>query len=199
MNKKELIQHYEKFKPEIKNRLKEFEAIDKTNKSVLFKELVYCLLTAGTSAELSLKTIEYIGGVIHYGTEEEIIAKLKEIYRFYNIRGNYIFLARDKFKDLDITNENIREQLVDEIKGLGMKEASHFLRNIGFKGYAILDKHIIQCLYELNVLENNKPPKSIKHYLEIEEIMKSFSNKINISMDELDLVLWSWKTGKVLK
>ena len=199
MNKKELIQHYEKFKPEIKNRLNEFEQIDKENKKELFKELCYCLLTAGTSAELSLKTIEYIGGVIHYGTEEEIIAKLKEIYRFYNIRGNYIFLARDKFKDLDITNENIREQLVDEIKGLGMKEASHFLRNIGFKGYAILDKHIIQCLYELNVLENNKPPKSIKHYLEIEEIMKSFSNKINISMDELDLVLWSWKTGKVLK
>ena len=89
--------------------------------------------------------------------------------------------------------------MVENFKGIGYKEASHFLRNIGFKGYGILDKHIINCLFELGVIKEAIPPKNKRDYLEIEEKMKKFSEKIRIDFDELDLVLWSFKTGKVLK
>jgi len=85
------------------------------------------------------------------------------------------------------------------IKGLGYKEGSHFLRNIGFKGYAILDKHIIRSLCEFGYLDNPKPPSTKKKYLLIEEILKQFAIDIGVDFDELDVLLWSRKTGEILK
>ena len=85
------------------------------------------------------------------------------------------------------------------VKGIGYKEASHFLRNIGFKGYAILDKHVLRSLHEYGVIDNPKPPTSGKKYLEIEAKMKEFAKEIDIDFDDLDLLLWSNKTGEILK
>ena len=85
------------------------------------------------------------------------------------------------------------------VKGLGYKEASHFLRNIGFKGYGILDKHIVRSLHELKVINSPKPPSSRGKYLEAEEKMRRFANRAGINFDELDLLLWSMKTGEILK
>ena len=67
------------------------------------------------------------------------------------------------------------------IKGLGYKEASHFLRNIGFKGYGILDKHIVRCLAELGVIDSPKPPTSRNRYLEVEERMREFARNALIN------------------
>ena len=89
--------------------------------------------------------------------------------------------------------------LKQDIKGLGYKEASHYLRNIGFKGYGILDKHIIRCLAELGVLDSAKPPTTRARYLASEGLMKDFAKEVGINFDELDLALWSMKTGKILK
>ena len=94
-----------------------------------------------------------------------------------------------------------RDWLVKEkgIKGLGYKEASHYLRNIGFKGYAILDKHILRCLAELGFIEDPKPPGNRARYLAYEEKLKDLARLTGIDFDELDLVLWSHKTGEILK
>jgi N-glycosylase/DNA lyase len=83
--------------------------------------------------------------------------------------------------------------------GLGYKEASHFLRNIGFRGYAILDKHILRSLYEFGVLDSPKPPTTKNRYIETENKFKEFANQLGIQLDELDLLLWSEKTGEILK
>jgi len=85
------------------------------------------------------------------------------------------------------------------VKGLGYKEASHFLRNIGFKGYGILDKHIVRSLYELKVIDSPKPPTSREKYLSTEDRMRRFAGNAGINFDELDLLLWSMKTGEILK
>jgi len=94
-----------------------------------------------------------------------------------------------------------RDWLVKEkgIKGLGYKEASHFLRNIGFKGYAILDKHVLKCLAELKLIDEPKPPNTRTKYLSFEARLKDLTQLTGIDFDELDLVLWSMKTGVVLK
>ena len=94
-----------------------------------------------------------------------------------------------------------RDWLVKEkrIKGLGYKEASHFLRNIGLKGYAILDKHILRSLAELNFIEDPTPPNTRSKYLTIENKLKEFAKQVEIDFDEMDLVLWSLKTGEILK
>jgi N-glycosylase/DNA lyase len=94
-----------------------------------------------------------------------------------------------------------RDWLVREkgIKGLGYKEASHYLRNIGFRGYAILDKHVLRCLAELKIIDDPKPPNTRARYLTVENKLKQLTDKLKIDFDELDLVLWSMKTGVILK
>ena len=99
-----------------------------------------------------------------------------------------------------LTNpRQIREYLVENIKGIGYKEASHFLRNIGHRNLAILDRHILKNLKDLKVI--NDIPKSLSKnkYFEIEKKFSNFSKEINIPMDELDLLFWSIETGEVFR
>jgi len=81
---------------------------------------------------------------------------------------------------------------------LGLKEASHFLRNIGFDDYAIIDFHIVDLLVKENLI---KRPKTItpKIYLEIETVLKKLAIQVNLTLAELDLYLWYLETGKILK
>ena len=94
----------------------------------------------------------------------------------------------------------LREWLVENVLGLGYKEASHFLRNIGKNdGLAILDRHILRNLKRLNVI--NSIPKSISKnkYLEIERCFSKFAIDNDIALDELDLLFWSMETGEIRK
>ena len=93
-----------------------------------------------------------------------------------------------------------REWILKNIKGMGLKEANHVLRNLGFgENIAILDRHILRNLAELNVID--EVPKTIteKKYYEIEEKMREYSKYSGIKMDELDLVLWYKEAGEVFK
>jgi len=133
-------------------------------------------------------------------------------HRYPNARPAYVVVTRDylqssfsmrlreRLRGLRDPQER-RDWLAREprIKGLGYKEASHFLRNVGFKGYAILDKHILRCLSEVGVIDSPKPPTTRRRYLENEIRMLQFANDLQIDFDELDLVLWSMKTGEILK
>ena len=98
----------------------------------------------------------------------------------------------------NISNKSLREWLVKNIKGLGYKEASHFLRNIGFDDYAIIDFHIVDLLVKYNIIQK---PKSLtkQKYLEIEEKLRKIAKKTNLTLAELDLYLWYMETGKILK
>ncbi|OGS46906.1 MAG: hypothetical protein A2539_02130 [Elusimicrobia bacterium RIFOXYD2_FULL_34_15] len=190
---------------EIKKRLNEFK-IPKTNEKIL-EELCFCILTANASARMGLNSIEAIKNKIKTGSASDIQKLLKGKHRFYNMRARYIAHTRDFLREtynLDIkklldsfkTPEERRHFFAKtkDIKGIGYKEASHFLRNIGYCDYAILDKHILSCLKDLKVITGKE-----KDYLEIEKKMKKFAKKIKINMDELDLALWSYKTGEILK
>lgn len=178
----------------------------------IFEELAFCIFTANTSAEMGAKAVDAVRNVLINGTADEMTRRLEGIYRFNNVRPAHIihtrsylknslnFRLKNKINSFKDKNE-LREffALNRDIKGLGMKEASHFLRNIGFKGYAILDKHIINSLHEFGVIKTNDKPKNAKEYLEIEQKFIDFSKEIEIDMDELDLLLWSRKNGRILK
>jgi N-glycosylase/DNA lyase len=93
-----------------------------------------------------------------------------------------------------------REAVLKQLKGLGMKESSHFLRNIGVRGLAILDRHIFKQLTRLGVIpEIPKNAPTPKRYLEIEQAWHAFANEVGISLDELDLLFWSMETGEIRK
>ena len=183
----------------INSRMTEFENVPR-NFDDLFRELVFCILAAGTSAELGIKTINHLGDVIFTGSEKDIQKKLKEVYRFHTIRAEYIHQARENFRNLDINAQDIRINLVENIKGIGFKEASHFLRHIGYNNLAIIDFHIVDLLVKNNLIEAPKS-RSItqKKYIEIENLLDEIAQKTNLCLGELDLYLWYEETGKILK
>ncbi|MEO8434851.1 MAG: hypothetical protein ABI596_08145 [Pyrinomonadaceae bacterium] len=133
-------------------------------------------------------------------------------HRFPSSRPGYVVITRDYLQrhcDMRIGEQltsfadpmERRDWLASEpqIKGLGYKESSHFLRNVGFKGYGILDKHVLKCLTEVGVIDSAKPPSTRRKYLETEAKMQLFARDVRIDFEELDLVLWSMKTGEILK
>ena len=140
------------------------------------------------------------------------VLKKAGAHRFPVARPRYIVVTRAYFREsfgmalrtrlLSFSDPlERRDWLAQEkqIKGLGYKEASHFLRNIGIKGHAILDKHVMRCLAEIGVINSSKPPSTRTKYLETEKEFLRFARDIKINCDELDLVLWSMKTGEILK
>ena len=68
-----------------------------------------------------------------------------------------------------------------------------------YRGYPILDKHIVNGLREMGVINKRLKPTTRKGYLAIEKKLARFADEIGIDMDHLDLLLWSRKTGEILK
>jgi N-glycosylase/DNA lyase len=161
---------------------------------------------------MGLRSIEAVSELLCHGTREEMTRALTSVHRYPRARPGYIVTTRDylhqdcgmRIRDrLASFSDPIerRDWLAREprIKGLRYKESSHYLRNIGFSGYAILDKHVLRCLAELGIVETPQPPTTRARYLETENLMKKFARALRIDFDELDLVLWSMKTGEILK
>lgn len=198
---------------EITRRLAEFTKIGTsgTNRN-LFEEMVFCFFTGGCSARMGLNALEAVKPILMTADQAELTNALLGVHRYPNARSRYIIASRtflqehcgmrlrNKLKGFECRHER-RDWLVKEkgIKGLGYKEASHYLRNIGFKGYAILDKHVLNCLAELKIIDDPKPPNTRTKYLMIEEKLQQLTDLTGIDFDELDLVLWSMKTGVILK
>jgi N-glycosylase/DNA lyase len=93
-----------------------------------------------------------------------------------------------------------RDWLAASVLGLGYKESSHFLRNIGFEEFAIIDFHIIDLLAREKLIRKPRS-KSLpkKKYLRIEKALGRIAKRVGMSQGELDLYLWYMETGKILK
>ena len=163
---------------------------------------------------MGLKSVDAVRTLLLDGDSDSMTAALKQAgaHRFPVARPRYIVTTRNYFhakcgmalrKHLRSFKDPFerRDWLAQDkqVKGLGYKEASHFLRNIGVKGHAILDKHVMRCLVEVGVVDSARPPSTRRKYLEVEQQLIRFARDIGVDFDELDLVLWSMKTGEVLK
>ncbi|MFH1395102.1 MAG: N-glycosylase/DNA lyase [Candidatus Omnitrophota bacterium] len=208
---KDLTGKYKKKKSEIQKRLKEFKNKWKQPDEAVFSELCFCICTPQSRAAQCDKAVQTLTRkrILFNGTLRELKAGLRGV-RFPTNKAGYIFESRKlfnvngKLKIKDKVNINnipaTREWFVKNVKGIGFKEASHFLRNIGFgKKLAILDVHVLRNLEKYKVI--NKTPKTIskKAYLKLEEKFIRFSKSIKIPPDELDLLFWSNETGSIFK
>jgi len=178
----------------------------------VFAELTFCILTPQSKAKVCWNAVKRLldRNLLLKEDANKIVKQLNGV-RFKYKKAKYIIEARKFFTingkiyirpNLKKFNENkdMREWLIRSIKGMGYKEASHFLRNIGLgENLAILDRHILKNLKFLGIIE--KIPTSLpeKKYLEIEGKMKKFARKVNIPMSHLDLVLWYKETGEIFK
>jgi len=202
---RELTILYASKKPDIKRRLEEFKQIWWQPEHKIFAELVFCLCTPQSKASICNSAVKKLEeqNLLLTGDEKQIAEVLSKTgVRFSNNKASYVVKAREYFmKDGQIkikpkinTDDirGLREWLAENIPGLGMKEASHFLRNIGFgQDVAILDRHILRSLVDYGVVKEIPNTLTKQKYLEIEQKMREFSKKASISMDELDMLFWS--------
>lgn len=195
----DIISYYKIKKNEIKSRLKDFE-----NSKDYFYEMCFCILTPQSSAKAAWSSILKLKEV-DFKNKEVNPEKYIEGVRFHINKSKYLLELKDKY-DFILNNLNnikdsmeLREFLVKNVKGYGYKESGHFLRNIGHKNLAILDRHILKNLLKNNVIDEIPSSLTPKKYFEIENKFLEFSSKINIPMDHLDLLFWSKETGEIFK
>ncbi len=203
---------YRERRDEIQKRLEEFRQVMQWRDEDVFAELCFCLLTPQSSAKTCWDAVTRLKQqtLMLKGTAVQLEPLLKAV-RFGESKARYIVEARNMFsKDgrLEVKPRlasfynpfELREWLVEEVKGLGYKEASHFLRNIGLgEEFAILDRHILRNLNRLGVISEIPTTITKKRYLEIEEKLRRFAEKIGIPMADLDLLFWSRETGWIFK
>ncbi|MEK6890971.1 MAG: N-glycosylase/DNA lyase [Nanoarchaeota archaeon] len=191
----------------IDKRVEEFNSFKNKTSKEIFSEMCFCFMTANFSANGGIKIQNAVGEGFFVLPEDLLAFQLKTLgHRFPNARARFVVEARRYMNNIkDILEEfksdfERREFLVKNVKGLGYKEASHFLRNIGYGDAAIIDFHIIDLLVKENLVERPKSKSLTKNkYLEIENVLRDLSDKTGIGLGELDLYLWYMETGKILK
>lgn len=209
---KEIKQIYRTIRDKIISRMNDFREVLNKDDDRIFAELIFCLLTPQSNAKICWNAVENVvrKGLLLNGSREQILKEIGGV-RFKYKKADYILLARKQFMDdgrLNIKDkvkgfvniEDARDWLVNNIKGMGYKEASHFLRNIGLgEELAILDRHILKNLKLLGVIRDVPNHLSKKNYFEIEKRFEELAKRINIPMSHLDLVLWYKETKEVFK
>ena len=163
----------------------------------LFSELSFCVLTANWSAKGGIKAQNEIGpeGFAKLDIDELEYALRKVGHRFPKARAQYIVSNRwiiGTIRHLFVLPYyQMREFIVKNMKGIGWKESSHFLRNVGYGEVAILDKHILRLMKESNLIDSIPKGWTKKRYLEYEKILKDvLENHFNEPIGKLDLYLW---------
>lgn len=202
----ELRSAYELHADALRSKLLEYRAVPPER---YFYELCYCLMTPQSSAlqcnavAIELERREFRD---HPFDPTPLLRSWEGGYvRFHNTKAARLLEARVSFPSIagflsgDMEDKELRQLLVDGIRGIGLKEASHFLRNIGRTRVTIVDRHILRNLLRLGILA--VWPKSIspRRYLEIEAAFEHLAETLGIPVDELDLLLWSRETGFLLK
>lgn len=211
MVRETLLQSYNKRKDAIKKRLEEFDDVWKEPEKKIFEELCFCLCTPQSKARSCDVFIRKASesGALFKGTEKELRTLMPGV-RFCDNKSRYITEARDLFTEngkikikhriSSYTPIEAREWLVSNVRGLGLKESSHFLRNIGkSRDLAILDRHILKNLKKHGVISEIPKYLTRNRYLDIEKKMKIFSRDMCIPLGEMDLLFWSEETGEIFK
>ncbi len=188
----------------VEERLSEFASFKNKSEDDWFSELCFCILTANAKQKTGAAIQAQINAAGFKTLSQESLTDLIKInkHRFHNTKAKYIIAARQhtglKPLLLNKTEKDSRDWLVNNVKGIGMKEASHFLRNTGAQNLAILDRHILNLLQEQDIIK--KPDKlSIENYKKIEKKCADIASKLRISLAKLDLLMWYMQTGEVLK
>ncbi|KLO20987.1 DNA lyase [Marinitoga sp. 1197] len=194
---KDIENIYTEAKPLVEKRWNEFVSLGKNgSEKELFSELSFCVLTANWSAKGGIKAQKEIG--INGFTELEIddleYALRRVGHRFPKARAQYIVSNRwiiGTIRHLFVLPYyQIREFLVKNIKGIGWKESSHFLRNVGYGDVAILDKHILRLMLENELIDSIPKGWTKNKYLEYEKRLKILEKHFNEPIGKLDLYLW---------
>ncbi len=201
----EILDYYSIYKEEIQEILRKFKQVAQSD---YFYELCYCLLTPSTRAINAFYAVEQLKKKRFFEkpfNPVNVLNNKKHYIRFHNTKAKRLLNAKKIWHEIEqvlLANESVyskREQLVWLVDGFGLKEASHFLRNIGYSGIAILDRHILRNLSNYGIIDGEYKISTPRKYLDVENKFLEFSKTTGISLEELDLLFWAKETGFVLK
>jgi len=153
---------FEEKKHAIRERLEAFRRIPQDE---YFFELAYCILTPQSSAVHAAAAVEALRRARCFNRPErsaKILRRRAYYVRFHNTKAAHLAHAWKHFPEVaerlasPAPGNDLRIWLVRNVRGLGWKEASHFLRNIGFRDLAILDRHILRNLLDQGVLQRSR-------------------------------------------
>lgn len=210
----ELLDLYACYRPIIEARMAEFSRLwRRASEERLFRELVFCLFTPQSKARSCWAAVECLcdKNLLFGGCAEDIAREIRGSVRFHNHKARRVVQARELFTidgRLAVRpriegfpdNGSARLWMAEAVEGLGLKEASHFLRNIGRgEGLAILDRHILRNLARYGVIDKVPSSLSRARYLAIEQAMAGFAAELGLPLAHLDMLLWCKETGEVFK
>jgi len=128
-------------------------------------------------------------------------------YRFPNVRASDIVKAAvtlySENNGLSELLKNSRSEkearrfLAGNVSGIGLKEASHFLRNVGYsKSLAIVDTHIVAFLIEIGELSDRVTTVTPAVYVKLERILTNLCDSLGLNMSVFDMAIWRYMKGK---
>lgn len=126
----------------------------------------------------------------------------KRSFTFPNIRSRQLRLTAESLYGSGKSIKRIlhssgdeyaaRKSIMDISAGVGPKQASLFLRNIGYSdNLAILDSHVVRFMRFLRML--SRTPRhfgSLSHYERTENTLREYSNTLGIHLASLDTAIW---------
>jgi len=187
------------------HKIRQFEELGSRGNEAWFSELCFCLLTANCSARCGIRIQKALNREFLTLDEETLADRLRHLgHRFPNARAKFITEARQYANIKDIVTgfkdvKKARSWIVRHIRGLGWKEASHFLRNVGYKDVAIIDRHILRTMMKYGLISRVPSSLNRRFYLEYETRLEKMAEKAGLTLAELDLYLWYMATGNILK
>jgi N-glycosylase/DNA lyase len=131
-------------------------------------------------------------------------------YRFPNVRASHlvecakrIYRGKIGLKNLlrsFDSDELLRDYIVEMFPGMGLKESSHFIRNIGYSSnLAIIDVHLVSFLKELKLLPNDNISITPKNYFYLEKIIRQISKDLKLNLAILDNAIWHYIRGSYIE
>ena len=171
-------------------------------------ELTFCLCTPQSKAPIAREAVRRLeeSGVLHTGNSEQILSYLTGV-RFNEKKSQYIVEARDRFSEIyakvtELKDQpyQLREWLAANVNGMGFKESTHFLRNIGLGEHlAMFDVHLIRAMVDSGLLDKDSKEAAGglagKKYKELEQTFLSWAKKLGLRPAELDITLWLVGSG----
>ena len=181
----------------VSQRIAQFKNFPRHDVSDLFSELSFCVLTANWSAQGGMRAQELIGEGFLTMPPEDLEDALRSVgHRFAYQRARFILENRQRAHLLplivngSLPSPEARSMLVKNFKGIGWKEASHFLRNVGLLDVAILDKHILRLMHHYKLIEDMPKGWTRARYEAHEQLLIPVVQKLHMDLGEMDLYLW---------
>jgi len=183
-----------------------------------FKELVSCILGSSIRFEVAqsyldqmekMGFLDYEDALLNIDKYENNVMSvlssptaLYRKYRYPKSKANYISRTINSLYGQGITlcsllkandsHFDARKAVMERAVGIGPKQASLFLRNIGHsEDIAILDKHVLNYMRIMKISKKlHVDVSGLKCYEKNEGYLISYSNKFNMKLSVLDTAIW---------